>query len=453
MDAAIAHGFLATLFEDAPHGRRAAALMVERARVPPYGGEHGERFPGPVFLFPFAYDLAYAFLEAGEREKVAAHFRSFYNHFSVEWGPKGIFAVSRGVFPVPGVMGLAVLRDKGAFHLARPEEPPPVVTLAPEADPGPRQGVPVNVFEAGRLPRRWLMNGPFEGDGDPLSPLGGPAAARPRQGTGVAYRGATFRFVPLPDDAFHSLGGMREPMEYIDVPAAEATSRSYLYCLLEVKAEAGCLLSRAHPLGPRWARLWINGRTLADGTVARLQPGLHRVLVEVRGALAVPAFPPADAGAAEAEARKRRWLLEQWQAARRGHGETGELPEVPLILAMCRRGVRTHWLHAIEEARRTGELRMGGWALPFVVACATATGEGLLPDTPSLLEALPGLASSPSLGDRDLCFAMGVTAGPLRAALAREFRRRFLADRLDRLSCLSLVAALAYYPLGEAGRD
>jgi len=454
MDLAIGHGFLAALFEDAPHGRRAAALMMERTRVPPYGGEHGERFPGPVFLFPFAYDLGYEYLEGHEREKIAGLLGSFYDHFTVEWGPKGIFAVSRGVFPVPGMMGLVVLRDKGPFSLKRPQAPRPVVTISPEKTLGPHEGVPVNQFEAGGMIRRWLMNGPFDvsAKDDPLASLGGCASAQPQRGTGVPYRGTIFRFVPLPKETIGQITAGNWKAEYITIPAAEPHSRSFLYSLLEAKREVGCLVHSAHPLGARWSQVWINGRKLENGTVIVLKPGLHRVMVEVRGAMASPSFPPVDAYAVEAEHKKHQWLVEQWRAAKRRHEQTGELQEVPLILGMCRRGVRTCCWYEIERARRTGEGRAGGWILPFLSACWTATGKGLLPDTPLLLAAHPQLISSSRMDNRYLCFAMGIAPERLRPALVWEFNRRFLPDKLHRLSCLDLVAAFVNYPLDVTPR-
>ncbi|MGD0900766.1 MAG: HEAT repeat domain-containing protein [Thermoguttaceae bacterium] len=43
MQLAVGHGLLAHLFDDPEHGRRAAALVMERTTTVPYGGEHGER--------------------------------------------------------------------------------------------------------------------------------------------------------------------------------------------------------------------------------------------------------------------------------------------------------------------------------------------------------------------------------------------------------------------------
>ena len=170
-------------------------------------------------------------------------------------------------------------------------------------------------------------------------------------------------------------------------------------------------------------------------------------MVEVVGTLASPTFPAVDAGAAQARHRKHQWLLEQWHAARRRHEQTGERQDVARILEMCRRGVRTACLHDVERARTAGEARTGGWALPFVSACRTATGEGLLPDTPLPLAVQPPLAPLSKLDDRGLCFALGVAPEALKPALAREFDRRFLPDSLRRLSCMGLVAAFVNYPL------
>lgn len=448
MDCAIGHAFLAQLFDDPRHGRRAAALMTERTRVPPYGGEHGERFPRPVSLFPYAYDLGYEYLEPAEREAIAEKLRTFYSLYSVEWGPHGIFAVNRSVFAVPGLMGLAVLGDQGPFHMTAPEAPPPVIALPPDAKLKSSEGVPVRKLEPGALLKDCLMTGPFDvrGGEDPLVALGERSALRPDRDTAVFYRGVRYRFVPLPSDSVGAVTGPNLKCEYFVVPGAAPESLSFLYALLEVDQEAGCLVDRRYPLGTRWAAIWIDGRPIEDGTTVMFQPGLHRVLIEVRGSVTSPVLPPADVGAARARLRKYEWLLGEWQAAKRLHEETGELQEVRLIYDMCRRGLRTHAFGEIVRAQSTGKTS-GGAGVPFVSACWTATGQALFPDTPLLIAEHPEELSSDRLDPRTLCFAMGVAPDSLKPAVAAEFQKRYYPDRLSQLSCLELIAAFVNYPL------
>jgi hypothetical protein len=358
------------------------------------------------------------------------------------------------------MMALAVLRDKGPFALRRPPAPRPVVTVSPDKALGPGEGVPVNGFAAGEMIGSWLMVGPFDPPAarhgrstkdDPLASLGGCASSQPQRGTAVTYRGRRFRFVPLPKTAVGRISGALRKTEYIVIPAAGADSRTFLYGLLNVEGEQGCLLDRRSAMGDRWSEVWINGRRFENGTVAAFEPGLHRVLLEVRGTVANPTFPPVDLGAARAEGRKHRWLLQRWQAAKRRHEQTGELQDVPLILGMCRRGFRTSCLHEINRMRSTGAGH-GGGGLAFISACWTATGQGLLPDTPLVLAACPQVISSSRLRDRALCFALGLAPEKLKPALVWEFNRRFLPGRLDRLSCMELVAAFVNYPLDVAPR-
>lgn len=439
MDAAIGHAFLALVFDDPCHGRRAAALMMERSRVPPYGGEHGERFPRPVSLFPFAYDLGYRFLEPAEREAIAANFISFYNHYGVEWGPRGIFAVSRGVFAVPGLMGLAVLKDKGDFDLAEPARPKEVVEFRPE-ELGPHAGVPLNVLEPGSMPRRWLMAGPFDDpEADLLERIGGPAAW-PQFGTGVPHKGTTFRFVSLPEDSVRVFGQTRPAVEYLAIPASGPRSVTYLYCLLKVSRRAGGYVHKAYPLGARWQRAWLDGKELRDDTIVVLRPGAHRLLVEARGTSAAPSFPPVDPGVALAELKKYQWATEQWRDARERHEKTGELQSVAWVFEMCRRGVRTWCMEEMRKSASGQRPRLGGAIAAFISACRTALGEGLVPDTPVPI-------APERLDSRALCFALGLAPPRLREVVVEEFNRRFLPDKLGKLSCLDLVAAYVNYPL------
>ncbi len=462
MDAAIGHGFLATVFDDAPHGRRAAALMMERTTTPPYGGEHGERFPGPVFLFPIAYDLGYGHLGADERDTIGDLLASFYDRFGPDVGPRGIFAVNRGVFAVPGLMALAVLRDQGPFEMGPPAEPPPVMTIGPPDGFKPGVGVPVNPLRQGEMVRDWLAAGPFEAaaqgpeEADPLAALGGPARARPEVGTTVDWNGASFPFEPLPETAVGQIGGTAVRTEYLSFPAADAASRTYLYSVLALDRAGGFIARRRHPMVARWSRIWISGREVPDGTAVVLGPGLHPVMVEVRGTVACPAPGEGDAFLARAEAIRYEWAMDRFRDARRRHDETGERQDVRLVFEMCRRGYRTSARQQLERAVSSGEVRANGDGLGFVSACWRATGEPLVPDTPFVPAVRPEAIRSGALGPRYLIFAMGLAPESLRPEIAAEFDRRYPLDESDvparkrtwrRLSCLDLVALLVNYPL------
>ncbi len=451
IDAAVGYGFLATLFEEPGYGRRAAELVLQRTETPPYGGEHGERVPGPLFHYPFACDLTWAFLDETERQAVSHATRKVYLRCSVENGPTGIFAVSRGVFPVPGMLCLLVLGEKGPFEMEPPPAPPPTETIPPLAEAPPRQGVPVNRFEAGSIVRDWLLAGPFDADAaDPLAPLGGPAEATPVKGTPVPYRTTELRFVPLPEESYREIGSLGGKGRYLLIPGADAATRTFLYALLEVKRTQDFCVDCSSPIGARWERVWIDGRPLEHGTMVILEPGLHRIMIEAVGPGFMPVFTVADAHYAKALGVRHEWRLAQIEAARKRHQATGRRQNIRIILDMLRRGTRSAAMRQMRDAAAGRDVKLGEWALPFAGSCRTALGEAFVPDTPVVLAARPEMLDSPRMHRRYLCFAMGMVPEDMRAAVAREFDRRFPPGKLDELQCIELVAALVHYPL-ESG--
>ena len=137
---------------------------------------------------------------------------------------------------------------------------------------------------------------------------------------------------------------------------------------------------------------------------------------------------------------------------------TGAIQDARLILDECRRHVRTRCLAEIERLLGGSSSKSSGPVeklhdLPFVSACWTATGDGLLPDTPFVLAAVSGDVDLRELDDRSLCFALGISPEELMPALRREFDRRFAAGGLSALSCLDLVAAYVGYPLDVGEGD
>jgi hypothetical protein len=344
---------------------------------------------------------------------------------------------------------LGVLRGKGEFDLAQPLEPIPVFTIPPEQNVGPHDGVPVNAFEPGRLIRDWLMAGPFDAGTaeDVLAPLGGPAEARPERGTAVKVGGRQAPFDPIGEGVVKEISITGARFDYVTLPGAEPRSRTYLYSLLEVKRPQGCLIAGSRSLGTEGSRIWINGRAFARETALLLEPGTHRLLVDVRGRVTRPAFEAIDAHFVMAEHKRYEWAMRTWREAREAYERTGEWQEVPLILDMCRHGLRTYLRNRIATARERGEYAVGDLQAPFLAACHVATGESLLPDTPMPWESEPEAERLGDLGNWDVVFLMALVPPRAKAMLAREFDRRFAGDGIERLSCMQLIGALVNYPL------
>ena len=71
----------------------------------------------------------------------------------------------------------------------------------------------------------------------------------------------------------------------------------------------------------------------------------------------------------------------------------------------------------------------------LAAALRTASGENLYIDTPSAFTAAPN-ACLPYLSAEELCFGMGMAPAEFQPALADEFGRRYLPDKLDQLDCI-----------------
>ncbi len=446
MDAAIGHGLLAHLFDDAEHGRRAAALMVERTRTEPYGGEHGERWPGPMSLFPFAYDLGHEWLTGDERDRIASQFADTYGRFDPWQGPRGILAVNYTIQGLSGTLALAALHHPGPIGLAEPPEPRPVLAIEPD-DPLPSTDQrPVNRLAPGKMMDQWLMVGPFgpEAPPDPLEPIGGLSGARPTAATTMAYRGATFRFVEVPASALRRIDELRTRPDYLAIPGTDAESRTFLYSLLEVTGQSGGVIDLVHPFQRGGARMWINGRRLEQGQLVALDPGRYHVLIEVEGTMVRPSLAPADAQMQQAGYHRQQWFVRMWERALETHEQTGHWQNVPLVMQQSAQGLRAQLLMRLWE---DAELRAFDSPLgfPFIYSSWVA-GEGLYPDVPLPLEDLADPRKVAQVRNRFLVLAMGMVDDPQRSVLADEFDRRFASNGLSDLGCLELAAALINYP-------
>lgn len=244
MDLAIGHGFLSLLFDDPAHGQRAAKLVADRAQVMPYWGEHGERLPGPAFLFPFGYDLAHHALTAAERREVELALESVCGLMPQLHGLTGVFAGGQppGMYGVPGLMALCLLRQPQPFNLYTPIEPLPFRAIPA----GKADGLPVNRLESDALIREWAVNGQ----------------------------------TPLPPAAVRTMKVFESEIGYLMLPAGER----FLQCAVQVDAPQGWLINPQFPAGRRWANLWINGTKIETATVVELAPGTHQLVIETDGA-------------------------------------------------------------------------------------------------------------------------------------------------------------------------
>ncbi len=451
IDAAIGHGFLAALFDDQAHGRRAVQLVLPRTFTAPYRGEHGERWPEPLARYPFAFDLAYNWFSPQERQKVLRSRCHMSMEFSRRAGPLGVFAVTRGVYSVPGTTALALLKEQGPSWVRPPKKPDPVVDLPAQQDL-PTEGVPVMSFRPGQPLSDWLIAGPMHGPRQGLAGLAEQIRQRHFQ-TGDALAlpgGGKMTFRPLPDDAVRGLEDLPTNQKFLFIPEASQDDWTVLYAVLRAKKTTCFRLPTGTKFASRDSRIWIDGRQINFATVVALAPGLHRIAMEVRGNVILPYFHDYRLGFARASWLRYAWEEDKWQAEREVHHTTGQMSDMPYILERCIVGTRISLRRGLSgprgKAKKRGEFG-GSIQWPFISALWIATGRGLWPDTPIILAEGNEQASPRNVSDRMLCFSMGLAPEPVRTQLAREFDRRFAGDRIHRLDCLELIGALVNYPI------
>jgi HEAT repeat protein len=453
MERAIAQAFLAMLFDDPLHGRRAAQTAYVRAVTQAYGGEHGERLPYPLMLLGLGFDMTYDFCQPEQRRRLEQEVRTFYGFISALHGLQGNMAggAPPGAYSCPAMNVLAMLREKSPFDLPILPDPLPVLLMGPDKSLGPREGVPVNELTPGVMVRGWLMNGPFEPEdgSDLLASLGGAAAAQPQEGAGVAYRGTTFRFRPLAPEAVRPTPGVGHRDECLRLPGATSETRSFLYALLKVNETTGVQMDCSHPFGYRASKLWVNGQLVFNRTVLLLEPGLYRLMLEVQGAVVSPYFIGVNAPQLRAKEKELRWLMSQWAEARKAHDLNGETQQMPVLLGWIKRGLRTVLWYEIDSLRKTNRAVGGDILWAAASAYQRVTGEPLPRDTPLPATDNPALVRG-RLGDGYLCHTMHLAPPELKPALVWEFNRRFPAGNFGRLSCQELVAAFVNYPLTVA---
>ena len=457
MDVIIGHGILASLFDDGLHGTRMEPLLTARTRTAPYGGEHGERVPGPMSLYAFGYDLALPYLSDDARRAVRDEAAMLKHMFSPDRGPMGVFAVTRGTFGIPGNSCLAALNQAGPFAIPEPQPPAPLVELPAPAGLKADACPVAHTVEPGRLLVEWVAFGPVpQYGGDPLKDLGGTDGFTIGPDAALTYAGKRYAAWRLGTDHLTRLGEGDEAGGFLTLPACPDGYRFLLCALLDVPRPMSVAVPTSLSTMNAPVRLTIDGKVAEPGSTLVLGKGLHRAVLETPGRTLMVRFRPASADYLRAEWQRYRRLHAAWEQARDRHAATGIRQDVPVMLGFCNTGLRTHLLQMAGEAdprdksgRPRGGKDLGQWQWPFVASHWIVTGRGLWPDTPMPgFEGVEGFNPRP-ISDRALCFALSIAPPPYRKALKDEFDRRFLPNGLSRLGCLELGAALVHYPLDE----
>jgi hypothetical protein len=213
--------------------------------------------------------------------------------------------------------------------------------------------------------------------------------------------------------------------------------------LVKADADNALMVDSSSAHGARWSRLWVNGQQIADGNVVTFQRGLHRVLVEVRGSQARPAFSVVDDKFQKALAKRHEWLMERYEMAKLRHEKTGEMQDMPILLEMAERSLRTElWDMAANNRQGTGY-----WILVFMGANWTARGQMGYPDLPWVFgETAESLSW---MDDYSLTASMAFAPDRVKPHLMTEFQNRRTDKKRgwDNMSILTLITALVNYPL------
>ena len=329
------HALMYVLTGRREHVRRARRLMVRALHAPV--GMHGNYgFAHRILCTAITYDLLYDQLDEEIRREMLVFLERNARRtmtFTAGRNPLNLGRMLRfgtdnaeqDLFPCPmpgspgspyvagfraaaGVAAMAILGDPVDLP------PPPPPGEAPRIEPAdnyqPPVGVPVLPFTDDVMPRTWLINGPFlksNGD-DPLAPIGGVARARPMPGTVVGSAGVKLDFRRFYANA-HPAAGRGGSPTYALWPRNNGAALGYspkyggYKPAAKVLAKAGSdqtaprtytlytVLSNDEPRivqgRPNWgshgagASMYVNGRRLLDGQLARLKRGLYPVMVEI----------------------------------------------------------------------------------------------------------------------------------------------------------------------------
>ena len=451
VDRALAQGLLAHLFDDPLHGRRAARNVMIHNEHDPYAGEHGGPELPCLARMGFGYDLAYDYITEDERVGMLPRLLQFMHVITARHGMLGSYGDGQTGFACP--LALALTREKGKLDVFPPKPVRAVAEVPGEKELVQRKGIPVNSLAKGRMLKGWLIAGPFDYSGDdpkPLANLGGPAKARPRENVPASYGGLTFRFVPLPKDAYLEAPGFGGKDACLKIPAAAPHSVSFLYSVLEVGKRQGVLLDCVHPVNQQTPKVWVNGREVVHGAAMPLEPGYYHIMLEVRGMVTSPYLFEVDAGYWHGRKKVYEFTMQEYKDAAARHEETGKLQSVRAILGYVRRGFRNRMRYEVDNARKGGYPLLGG--LEFgVAAYQNAVGEPIVRDVPMPVDAFPALAWS-RLNPARIPEIIHLAMPEIQAALLWEFNRAYLPDGLGKLRTPALIHTLVNYPMGVKAR-
>jgi hypothetical protein len=434
------------VFDDPLLGRRACEAFVKRVETPPYAGEHGEVMARAIPPQPYGYDMVHAFLSEEEREQVRARMATFEGMYTFRAGMMGDLS---GCDVIVATAAMLLLDEPGPLLWREPragmhrERPAP---LEPSGVPG---NAVVDPLPENGMPEHWLAAGPFplpgEGTaaGDPGARVAGTA---PLPGSTLVQAGTTNRWHAVPTHWRRPLSGAGARTHYILMGGAPAKSCSYLHAYVNVASPALTRLTDRVPFMRLENRMWINGRPITGNTALVLDPGVYRVLVEVRGNRASPCWEPLDQAGAVGEARRYELEHAAWSAAYAEHQRTGRwgFMSRPVEMSRAKSFARMAAAAEGEPVRLDGSLAVAYWNARHVPMVRPGRFD------------LPGAINAGTGADQvhRAVFALPVLSEAERGPVLDMLRRRIEADTAPgNISSRDLIALLTFWPGDRLGTE
>lgn len=479
---AMGHGFLYAVFGEEEHGAAGAELVRRRIWDLRGGGGHAHDVARGLQALALAFDLVYDQLTPRDLDLLAKQLTGGSGIVNLRKGLHGNWnngpnsnwtAIGTGG---AGVAALAMLRERGRLGVIPPTPCIPAEQFEATTTRLEQDGDAAWEFRPDTLITNWLHAGPLQPVemGRVPASLGDPSALAPRIGTAFVHEGREFSFTPLPPTALQS-----PKVEFLDnvpaclvLPGADSSSITYLHTVVQAPAGISEGIFRClHPAGFRGARVWIDGRPVPEGAGVRLDPGLHRLLLEVTGPVVYPRFSSAAVGPMLGKWRRFRRLAAEYEQAAGRYRDTGERQDPPILLSTVRRHAAAWATHALGDRgwkteTETYQLISLAMLLPFAMAYENVTGEPLAAGTGLEWVAPLGLARQCASGGGGygskgamglpssfLAYGINLSRPELRPALLWELDRRLGSERsMERMSCHDLVNAYVNYPADITAR-
>ena len=435
VDRSIGQGFLYSVFGEEEHGKAAAKHVRDRVWEVRLGG-HAHNVARGLLMLAITFDLVHDQLTPRDLDLLSKQFcaaggivnqrKGLYGNWNN--GPNSNWtAIGTGG---AGMAMLAMLRERGRLGLTAPAPCTPAEQFKALST---RPAGPVWEFKPDTLITNWL----YGAGKTTLSPLPVSAVQTPK----VEYLDHVPACLVLP-------GAGPSTTTYLStvVHAPQGISEGIFRCI--------------HPAGFRGVNIWMDGRPIPEAAGVRLDPGQHRILLEVTGRIICPRFAGAHVGPMIGKWRRFKRQVAQYEQGAAAYRETGERQDPPILLRTVQRHATAWGTHAVGDhgwktETETYQIISVHMLIPFAAAYERVMGRPLARGT-GFDWVLPlamargcgggagGYGGKGAMGLSSSFLAQGLNLSEtsLIPAMQWELERRVADDeQLKRMSCWTLVSA------------